>query len=391
MSMLPFSNGLKGIIQTPPRKVEEQQHQDQVSDDVKAEEDPSSPEDLRKVEQEMVAANNPEVAIAAVEERWTTFEEEKLATEQMLRRFGAQAVLNKLGGEVSARTNLLKKLALHEQEVKLGQQIIKQKNLLVQSKQALTLMSKKVKYNICHKFRRGGIVEAFKYVVDKEVLAAKQRLGLHTYKQFDMKEMLATITRLAPDGKYSSSKPAPVPTATSRPWRRRPFAKEEPRVRYFPGPVPSVPIQQRVQRSSHSAPAVQPGYRGDQCIVSYGDVIAEEQFCDFSTQFEQCAEYDWDGDYDFAFYEEEVEVDVGSSDIIWEDPGYGTAEVVPCIAADEVVCCVPDEVVSCFDVEEVVSCSDAEFSSYDADEEDCGYHDAELEESGYSGEDFYAY
>ena len=296
MSMLPFSNGLKGIIQTPPRKVEEQQHQDQVSDDVKAEEDPSSPEDLRKVEQEMVAANNPEVAIAAVEERWTTFEEEKLATEQMLRRFGAQAVLNKLGGEVSARTNLLKKLALHEQEVKLGQQIIKQKNLLVQSKQALTLMSKKVKYNICHKFRRGGIVEAFKCVVDKEVLAAKQRLGLHTYKQFDMKEMLATITRLAPDGKYSSSKPAPVPTATSRPWRRRPFAKKEaPSVRYFTAPVPSMPIQQHGERaapaqleetSCHQQQS-SAGYRGDYGIVSDGDVFYQEPFYDHVAQLSQ--------------------------------------------------------------------------------------------------------
>ena len=92
----------------PNRKVQEQQpfesqqHQDQVGNNAKAE------EDLRKVEeQEVVAANIPEVTISAVEERWTTFEEEKLATEQMLRRFGAQAVLNKLCGEVSARTNLL--------------------------------------------------------------------------------------------------------------------------------------------------------------------------------------------------------------------------------------------------------------------------------------------
>ena len=270
-----------------------------MSDNAKAE------EDIRKVEeQEMVAANIPEVAISAVEERWTTFEEEKQATEQMLRRFGAQAVLNKLGGEVSARTNLLKKLALQEQEVKLRQEIIKQKKLLVHSKQALSLMSQKVKYNVCHKFKRGGVVMAFKSVVDKEVSAAKQRLGLIcNYKQFNMEEMLATIARLAPDGKYLSSKPAPEPTATSRPWRRRAFAKKEaPSVRYFTAPVPSMPIQQRGERAAPaqlketSFPQQQSsaGYRGDNGIVSDGDEYYQEPFYDHVIQLSQedpCLQY----------------------------------------------------------------------------------------------------
>ena len=308
MSSLPFSNGLKGIIQTPPRKVQEQhysnkgiiqtpprkvqdqQHQDQVSEDINAE------EDLGKVEQEMVAANIPEVAMSSVSERWTTFEEEKLATEQMLNKFGAQAVLNKLGGEVSARTKLLKKLALQEQEVKLGQQIIKQKKLLVQSKQALSLSSQKVKYNVCHRFKRGGVIMAFKSVVDKEVSAAKQRLGLVcSYKQFNMEEMLETINRLAPEGKYSSTKPAPVLTATSRPWRRRAFAKKEaPSVRYFTAPVPSMSIQQRGERpaptlleeaSGHQQSSAE--YRGDYGIVSDGEVFYQEPFYDHVIQLSQ--------------------------------------------------------------------------------------------------------
>ena len=246
---------------------------------------------------EKVAASVPEVAMSSVSERWTTFEEEKLATEHMLSKFGAQAVLNRLGGEVSARTKLLKKLALQEQEVKLSQQIIKQKKLLVLGKQALSLASKKVKYNVCHKFKRGGVVAAFKSTVDKEISAAKQRLGLlRNYKQFNMEEMLATITRLAPDGKYVSSKPAPVPTATSRPWRRRPYAKKEtPSVRYFTAPVPSMPIQQHGERAAPtqseetSCPQQQAsaGYGGDYGIVSDGDVVYQEPFYDHVTQLYQ--------------------------------------------------------------------------------------------------------
>ena len=295
--------------------------------------------------------------------------------------------------KVTAKKKMTAKLAMLEKEVTLGQHLLQQTKSLLKSKEALLMRKVRVTYNKCHSFMRGKVVYAHRSFVAEQVAAAKARLGLaNTSHQFNIPAMVALIDKLAPEGKYLSSQPAPVPSATSRPWRRRPFAKkEEPRVFYFTVPVPPVPIQQRGHRSSHSAPAAPPGYRGDQCIVSYGDAIAEDPFCDFPSQFEQCAAYDWDGDYDFAFYEEEVEVDVGSSDIIWEDPGYGTAEVVPCIAADEDVCCVSEEVVSCFDAEEVVSCSDAEFSCYDADEEDCGYHDAELEESGYSGEDFYAY
>ena len=105
-------------------------------------------QDLRQGEQEMVAANIPEANASSVQERWTTFEEEKLATEHMLRRCGAQAFLDKLGGEVSARTKLLEKLALREQDVQLQQQIIKQKQQLVCSKQALGLMSKKVQSEV---------------------------------------------------------------------------------------------------------------------------------------------------------------------------------------------------------------------------------------------------
>ena len=244
---------------------------------------------------EKVAASVPEVAMSSVSERWTTFEEEKLATEHMLSKFGAQAVLNRLGGEVSARTKLLKKLALQEQEVKLSQQIIKQKKLLVLGKQALSLASKKVKYNVCHKFKRGGVVAAFKSTVDKEISAAKQRLGLMcNYKQFNMEEVLTTINRLAPDGKYLSSKPATAAAATSRP-RRSLVKKEKPSVRYFTAPVPSMPIQQHGERAAPtqseetSCPQQQAsaGYGGDYGIVSDGGVVYQEPFYDHVTQLYQ--------------------------------------------------------------------------------------------------------
>ena len=283
-----WPNGLSSIIQSPPRKVQEQhaaedqQHQGE-----------NNAQDLGKLEeQEKVAANIPEVAMPCVEERWTTFEEEKLLTEQMLQEVGAQTVRSMLGDEVSARTKLLEKLALCEQEVKLRQQVIKQKQTLLHSKQALILMSRKVKYNVCHRFKRGGVVKAFKSVVDKEVQAARQRLGLqHNYKQFNMEEMLATINRLAPEGKYLSSKPGPAPAATTRPWARRPFVKKEtPSVRYFATPIPSMPIQQRGERiaraQSERASRCQQqtsaatGYGGDYGIVSDGDDFNQEPFYD---------------------------------------------------------------------------------------------------------------
>ena len=136
-----WSNGLSSIIQSPPRKVQEQhaaedqQHQGEnnAQADVK-ETTAATAEDLRNVKENMVAATIPEVTVSAVEERWTTDAEEKQETEQLLQELGAQAVLNMLGDEVSARTKLLQKLVLHEQEVKLGHQLLKQKQTLAHSK-----------------------------------------------------------------------------------------------------------------------------------------------------------------------------------------------------------------------------------------------------------------
>ena len=49
--------------------------------------------------------------------------------------------------------------------------------------------------------------------------------------------------------------------------------------------------------------------RGDTCIVSHGDAIADSLCYDHATQLETSAEFLWDGNHDFPPYEEEVEVD----------------------------------------------------------------------------------
>ena len=95
-------------------------------------------------------------------------------------------------------------------------------------------------------------------------------------------------------------------------------------------------------------PQTSAGNRGNQCVVAYGDVLHEEQCYDQSTQLELGADdYLWDGEYDFSIYENEVEVDVSSSDFIWEDSGYDAAEVETCFDAGEVAACFDDEVEDC--------------------------------------------
>ena len=333
-----WSNGLSSIIQSPPRKVQEQhaaedQHQqgeNTAQADVKA----ATTEDLRNGEENMVAATIPEITVSAVEERWTTDAEEKQETEQLLQELGAQAVLNMLGDEVSARTKLLQKLVLYEQEVKLGHQLLEQKQTLLRSKQALILMSRRIKYNVCHRLKRGGVIKATKSVLDKEVQAARQRLGLqHSYKQFNIEEMLSTINRLAPEGKYLSSKPAPVPAATTRPCVRRPFIKKEkPSVRYFAAPIPSVPIQQRGERiaraqlgtASHCPrqTSADTGYGGDYGIVSDGDEFFQEPFYDIVTQIsheEPCLESAAET-LDQGYFEDNMEQQESSySDVMVEE------------------------------------------------------------------------
>ena len=99
------------------------------------------------------------------------------------------------------------------------------------------------------------------------------------------------------------------------------------------------------------------GFRGDPCIVSYGDAIDEDLCYDESTQLEHCDdEFLWDGNHDFTSYEEELEVDV---DFI--------CEVETCPGAEV------DFYETCFDVE-LEDCHD---EYHDAEVEACYFHDVE--------------
>ena len=101
-----------------------------------------------------------------------------------------------------------------------------------------------------------------------------------------------------------------------------------------------------------AVPQTSAGIRGDQCIVAYGDVLDEETCYDKSTQLELCShDYLWDGEYDFSYHENEVEVDVSNFNLIWENSGYDDVKEL--------------EVETCFDAEEEVNYHDAEVEDYD--------------------------
>ena len=253
--------------------------------------------------------------------------------------------------QFNAKEKLKTKLALLEQEVKLGLQLLEQTRTLKKSKEALLLKKVRVNFNKCHKFWRGEVIGAHKSFVDEQVAAAKARLGLRRlHNQFDISAMVKKIDELAPDARYASANPLPSSTSTSRPWVWKP---RRPRSVLCMVPLPPVSISKHAKKSSPLPAAVLQtslGYRGDQSIVCHGDTFAEEFVYDHSTQLEPEADgYLWDGEYDFSYYENEVEVDFSDFNVIGDD----------CYYDDEVA------------------------TSFDAKEEEIGYHDAEVEECNY--------
>ena len=98
-------------------------------------------------------------------------------------------------------------------------------------------------------------------------------------------------------------------------------------------------------------------YRGDQCIDSHGDSIAEDVCFDDPTQLEQSDdEFLWDGNYDFTSHMEET---VGDADCICEG----------CLSDDAKE---PEEEWSgSYDAEEETFCYDHQ---EDIDAEDCSYY-----------------
>ena len=120
-----------------------------------------------------------------------------------------------------------------------------------------------------------------------------------------------------------------------------------------------------------AVPQTSAGIRGDQCIVAYGDVFDEETCYDESTQLELCShDYLWDGEYDFSYHENEVEVDVSDFNLIWEDSGYDDVkelEVETCFDTEVETCYYDAEVENCSYDDEVVYCYDAEVEDFNYD------------------------
>ena len=74
----------------------------------------------------------------------------------------AQVFMEEKVEKINARQKMGAKLALLEEVVKLGRQLLEQTRTLKRSKEALLLRKVRVAYNKCHKFWRGKVISAHK-------------------------------------------------------------------------------------------------------------------------------------------------------------------------------------------------------------------------------------
>ena len=255
----------------------------------------------------------------------------------------AQIFMKEKQEKLHTKKKMRAKLTLLEKEVKLAQQLLLQAKTLRESKEALLHKKVRVKYNQCHKFWRGNVVSAHKSFVDEQVDAAKERLGLKKHHhQFNISAMLDTIDKLAPGGCYKSANPLPPSTSTSRPWVRPTLAPRRTGSSRFIVPPPPITYSMKSSPAPAAVPQTSTGNRGDQCIVSYGDVLVEEQYCDPSTQLE-----------------------FGADDYIW---GGNNSDIISNNAKELVETCYFDaEVEDCTYDDEMVYCYDAEVEDYNYD------------------------
>jgi len=200
-------------------------------------------------------------------------------------RTAAQIFLENQLVKKAERRKAQLKLALLQQEVHLGRQLLEQKQTLMKSKQELQqLCQSRVKFVKPHKLRRGAVITSQRSTVAETVRAATIRLQ-QSRKRFDQAQMLAAIIKLAPEGIYHSKNPSPP--ATSRPGPGR---------RYMPRRVDSLATQtvirpptlfKEIERAAPQHWQSPAGYQGDQSIVSHhGDVILQEPLYDTLTQLE---------------------------------------------------------------------------------------------------------
>ena len=191
---MPRVNGLNGIIEVSKLKEVTfgpyipgySDEEDSIDSDVKVEQ-------VAKVEEQLITFEQDELEdkVAAI-----STEEEKPA---LLLKSAAQIFLEEKAAADKVKKKVAAKLALLEEEVKIGHQLLLQSKTLVKSQEALLLRKVRVKYNKCHSFSRGKVISAHRSFVDEQVAAAKVRLGLqNTSHQFNIPAMVALIDKLAP-------------------------------------------------------------------------------------------------------------------------------------------------------------------------------------------------
>jgi len=225
----------------------------------------------------------------------------------------AQIFLEEEKSKQSVRKRAQLKLALLQQEVHLGQQLLEQKQLLVRSKQELQQVCKsRIKFVKRHKFWRGAIIAAQGETAAETVRAATTRLQQNK-RRFDQVQMLAAMDKLAPEGIYLSKNPSPPATSRPGPAPRR----------FVPRRVESLATQtvirpptlfKEIERAAPQHWQSPAGYQGDQSIVSHhGDVIIQEPLYDTLTQLES--------DQHAAFSDEQGSCceDVANSDVSLEE------------------------------------------------------------------------
>ena len=227
-------------------------------------------------------------------------------------RTAAQIFLEDQLFKKAERRKAQQKLALLQQEVHLGRQLLEQKQTLMKSKQELQqLCQSRVKFVKPHKLWRGAVITTQRSAVAETVHAATMRLQQNK-KKFDQVQMLAAIDKLAPEGIYISK--IPSQPATSRPCPAR---------RYVPRRVESLATQtvirpptlfKEIERAAPQHWQSPAGYQGDQSIVSHnGDVTLQEPLYDTLTQLES--------DQHAAFSDEQGSCceDVATSDVSLEE------------------------------------------------------------------------
>ena len=169
------------VAHCPKAKIASKARENKISGDAKDAGEVARPEaDLSCPARKDEVVGDIEAAAAAQPEPvqlldLSTTEEEETASNF---KSAAQVFMEEKVEKIKAKQKMGAKLALLKREVKLGQQLLQQTKTLLKGKEALVQRKVRVTYNRCHKFWRGQVILAHKADVEKQVDAAKKRLGV---------------------------------------------------------------------------------------------------------------------------------------------------------------------------------------------------------------------